>query len=231
MPEGRDQSAVLEERQQRPIRGARLADEAYALILDQLVSLKILPGARITVDELARQFGISQTPIREALGRLETHGLVVKHHLVGYRATSQLTREQFRDLYEIRLLLEPAAARRAAERITAEELDELKRFVAGMREELARESHVKYGRFALHDSAFHARVARAGGNRLIVDALSHLHAHVHIIRLYFHVWVEESALAEHEAIVEALAARDAVRAEESMRSHIEESWNRLQQGF
>ncbi|MBM2712916.1 GntR family transcriptional regulator [Mesorhizobium caraganae] len=66
-------------------RGPRLADEAYGLILGQLISLQLPPGARITVDELARQFGISQTPIREALGRLISDGLVTKTHLLAAR--------------------------------------------------------------------------------------------------------------------------------------------------
>ncbi|MGF7159214.1 DNA-binding GntR family transcriptional regulator [Rhodoligotrophos appendicifer] len=215
----------------RPIRSVGLADEAYALILGQLISLKLPPGARITVDELARQFGISQTPIREALGRLETHGLVTKTHLIGYRATPQLTREQFQDLYEIRLLLEPAAARQAALKIEAQEIEALKRFAAEMAEEVARGAQGNHGRFPLHDGEFHARIALAGRNNLIADALSRLHAHVHIFRLYYHSWITESAVREHQAIVEAIARHDADGAERSMRSHIEESWRRLKQGF
>ncbi|KAA0971973.1 GntR family transcriptional regulator [Aureimonas fodinaquatilis] len=214
-----------------PVRGPKLADEAYDLILDQLITLKLPPGARITVDELARQFGISQTPIREALGRLKSDGLVTKTHLIGYRVTPQWTREQFQQLYEIRLLLEPAAARLAAAKISSQDAGSLERFVSDMEQAVSDEKRVNYGHFALHDSEFHDRIARASGNELIVDALSRLHAHMHIFRLYFHAWVTESAIAEHEAIVAAIVARNPDEAEHAMRSHIEESWNRLQKGF
>ena len=215
----------------RILRGAGLAGEAYELILEQLISVKIPPGARITVDELARQFGISQTPIREALGRLETHGLVIKTHLIGYRAAPQYTREQFNNLYEVRLLLEPAAVRRTAEKIEPEELGALQQLIVEMQEEITAGTPVKYGRFALHDAAFHACIAAASKNDLIAETLSRLHSHVHIFRHFFNSWVTENALLEHRAIVEAIVARDAALAEQQMRTHIEASWQRLERGF
>ncbi len=232
MTRGRKRTEGPDEAEQAPVtRARRLADEAYNLILEQLISLKLPPGARITVDELARQFGISQTPIREALTRLESHGLVSKTHLIGYHATPQLDREQFRKLYEVRSLLEPAAARNAAVNMDDAQLESLVRFAADMQKEVADAKRINYGRFALHDDEFHARIAEGGGNELIFEALSRLHSHVHIFRLYFHSWVTESALKEHQAIVDALVARDPDAAEAAMRFHIDESWNRLQQGF
>jgi DNA-binding GntR family transcriptional regulator len=87
-------------------RHIRLGTEIYDLLFGQLMSLRLPPGSRITVDNLARELGVSQTPIREALGRLEMEGLVIKTHLVGYSAAPQLNRQQFEELYELRLLLE-----------------------------------------------------------------------------------------------------------------------------
>ena len=97
-----------------------LADDVYGAIFNKLMSLEIAPGSRITVDGLVRELEVSQTPIREALGRLEGEGLVVKTHLVGYSAAPQITRRRFDELYELRLLLEPEGARRAALRISEE---------------------------------------------------------------------------------------------------------------
>ena len=94
-----------------------LADDVYGAIFNKLMSLEIAPGSRITVDGLVRELEVSHTPIREALGRLEGEGLVVKTHLVGYSATPQITRRHFDELYQLRLLLEPDAARQAARRI------------------------------------------------------------------------------------------------------------------
>src|SRR5262245_61237058 len=94
-----------------------LADDVYGTLFDKLMSLSISPGARITVDALVRELEVSQTPIREALGRLEGEGLVFKTHLVGYSAAPQITRRRFDEIYELRLLVEPDAARRAAARV------------------------------------------------------------------------------------------------------------------
>ena len=76
------------------------------------MALRIAPGSRITVDNLVRELNVSQTPIREALGRLEGEGLVIKTHLIGYSAAPQISRRRFDELYELRLLLEPEAAAR-----------------------------------------------------------------------------------------------------------------------
>src|SRR5918993_2685520 len=99
-------------------RPARLGDEVYNAIYSQLMSHKITPGGRISVDNLVRELGVSQTPIREALSRLEAQGLVVKTHLIGYSAADQLDRSRLEQLYELRLLLEPFAAAKAAVNMT-----------------------------------------------------------------------------------------------------------------
>ncbi|SFC37912.1 substrate-binding domain-containing protein [Devosia psychrophila] len=95
-----------------------LANEVYKTIFSQLMALKIAPGARITVDNLARELGVSQTPIREALGRLEGEGLVHKTHLIGFSAAPQISSRQFGELYELRLLVEPHAAGRVVSKLT-----------------------------------------------------------------------------------------------------------------
>jgi DNA-binding GntR family transcriptional regulator len=96
-----------------------LADDVYEAIKTMLMDHVIQPGARISIDGLAREFQVSSTPVREALARLESEGLADKEPLKGYRATPLLTLEEFDDLYQFRRLLEPWAARRAAELIDA----------------------------------------------------------------------------------------------------------------
>ena len=92
-----------------------LAGEVYEYIKTQLMDQQIQPGVRINIDKLARQLQISQTPIREALARLEAEGLVTKEPLRGYSSTPLLDPSSFQQLYEMRLLIEPAAARKAAQ--------------------------------------------------------------------------------------------------------------------
>src|SRR6185312_9819608 len=87
-----------------------LVEEVYDLIRSDIMSLKIPPDTRILVDNLVRDLGVSHTPIREALSMLEGVGLVAKKHFVGYCTAPTLNRRQFDELFEMRLLIEPAGA-------------------------------------------------------------------------------------------------------------------------
>lgn len=205
-----------------------LATEVYETVFGQLMSLKIAPGSRITVDNLARELRVSQTPIREALSRLEAEGLVRKTHLVGYSAAPQVTAKQFADLYELRLLLEPDAARRAVARLDAGSIAELTEAAGVMgRRAKSGDERARYSQFARQDAVFHDMIMQVAGNELIRDTLAHQHVHFHIFRLMFHSRVTEEALAEHEAIIAAFETRDAAAAETAMRIHIERSRDRL----
>jgi DNA-binding GntR family transcriptional regulator len=208
-----------------------LADDVYGAIFNKLMSLDISPGARITVDALVRELEVSQTPIREALGRLEGEGLVVKTHLVGYSAAPQITRRRFDEIYELRLLVEPDGARRAAARIGKEQMRKLKDTADQMRKVDSIREKSSYFRFARLDGELHDMVMEIAGNELIRETLSHLHTHFHIFRLMFHARVTEEALAEHEALLAALSARDEAGAEQAMRDHIERSRQRLLPAF
>src|ERR1700744_376108 len=97
-------------------RPSGLVGEGVQRIPADIISLKIPPGARITMDSLVTSLGVSQTPIREALLMLEAVGLVSRRQS-GYCVTPRLSRKALEQLFEIRLLLEPFAARRAAEKM------------------------------------------------------------------------------------------------------------------
>jgi DNA-binding GntR family transcriptional regulator len=208
-----------------------LADEVYEAIFRELMSLRIAPGARITVDDLVREFSVSHTPIREALGRLEGEGLVVKTHLVGYRATPQISRRRFDELYELRLLLEPDASRHAALSMSEERLSMLRESAAIMSRRSGKNDRVSYSTFARQDALFHDRIMEFAGNELIRETLAHQHTHFHIFRLMFHSRVTEEAVAEHQALLDAFEQGDPAGAANAMRTHIERSRDRLLPAF
>src|SRR3569623_3574158 len=111
-----DKLSALNEPADRQIaRPSGLAEEAYRRIRADIMSLKLPPDTRVTVDSLARQLGVSQTPIREALSMLEANGLVSRRQFAGYQTAPRMTRAQLDELFEFRLLVEPHAARKAAE--------------------------------------------------------------------------------------------------------------------
>lgn len=212
-------------------RRGRMADEVYDTLLDQLMSLRIEPGARVTIDALARELRVSQTPIRDALNRMEADGLVVRVPHAGYRIPPQITRDRFEEMVEFRLLLEPAAARHAAEHASTEQLARLR----GMQDDMAAlvegERRPTYGAFGLRDAAFHDLVADCAGNQVVREALARLHTHVHLFRLLYDSEVTFLAMGEHEEVLSAIAARDPDAAAYAMRRHILLSRDRFRRLF
>ena len=209
------------------VRHPGLTEEVYETILARLTALEIAPGARITVDGLARELNVSQTPIREALGRLEGEGLVVKTHLIGYSAAPAMTRHRFEELFELRLMLEPTIAARAAARVTADNLSSLRAMFDLMSKRRRGDSRLRYSAFARQDAIFHDRIAEIAGNELVRRTHFHQHTHFHIFRLVEHSDVTEAALEEHGVLLAALASGDSEAAGQAMRIHIERSRDRL----
>jgi DNA-binding GntR family transcriptional regulator len=205
-------------------RSQGFVEEVLNIIRSDIMSLRIPPDTRISIDQLARELGVSQTPIREALSMLEAMGLVTKRHYVGYCSAPQLNRKQLDELYEMRLLLEPYAARRTAQRMTPEMAATLRQLSDAMGPANTIES---YDQFAQLDSALHDAIAAGSGNDIIQESLSRLHAHFHIFRLRFHSEVTKEAYLEHETLMSALTAGDAEGAELAMRAHIQKSYGRL----
>ena len=213
----------------RPIqRPAGLVDEVYNRVRDDIMSLKIAPDTRITIESLARSLGVSQTPIREALSMLEAKGLVTKQHLIGYCTAPILNRAQFENIHEIRLLIEPYAARMAARKMSEESVAELGRLLAKMRPKKD-DSRTTYDQFAELDAEFHERIAEATGNPLIADSLSRMHIHLHIFRLCYKSSITGHAHDEHEVLLKALEERNEDGAEAAMRAHIRRSYERFAQ--
>lgn len=212
-------------------RSSSLVEDVYEAIFAQLMSLKIAPGSRITVDSLVKEFNVSHTPIREALGRLEGEGLVLKTHLIGYRAAPQITKRRFDELYELRLLLEPHGAAKAAVLMDEVKLAQLQKSAGVMARHEGKDERLRYSNFARQDAIFHDKVMEFANNELVRETLAHQHTHFHIFRLMFHSRVTEEALDEHEAILAAFAAADPAAAEQAMRRHIEHSRDRLLLAF
>lgn len=212
-------------------RSSSLVEDVYEAIFAQLMSLKIAPGSRITVDSLVKEFNVSHTPIREALGRLEGEGLVLKTHLIGYRAAPQITKRRFDELYELRLLLEPHGAAKVAVLMDEVKLAQLQKSAGVMARHEGKDERLRYSNFARQDAIFHDKVMEFANNELVRETLAHQHTHFHIFRLMFHSRVTEEALDEHEAILAAFAAADPAAAEQAMRRHIEHSRDRLLLAF
>jgi DNA-binding GntR family transcriptional regulator len=109
-------------------RGNTLAYKVYEKVKDRILSGELQPGARLKDDELARTFGVSNTPVREAMGELEKDGLI---ETIPYRGrfVKKMSIEETREVYDVRMALEALAARLAVERITESQLAEMQEAV------------------------------------------------------------------------------------------------------
>jgi len=200
-------------------RSAGLADSVYQRIRADIMSLKIPPDTKVSVDNLARQLGVSQTPIREALSMLEANGLVTKKQFSGYCTLPRMGRSQLDDLFEFRLLLEPHLAKKAAESMTHAEAKKLRKAIG--------EDAPSHDAFADFDTEFHKIIGEGAGNHLIADSLARLHIHIHIFRSCFRTEIAKEAVVEHREVSDAISKKDGRLAQATMKKHIERSYERL----
>ncbi|WP_371628156.1 GntR family transcriptional regulator [Streptomyces sp. NBC_00341] len=204
-----------------------LSDSVYEDIKAMVMDHEIAPGARVGIEALSRRLDVSPTPVREALARLESDGLVVKRSLSGYRATELLTRQGVEELFEMRLLLEPRAAALAALHADESQLDVIEAIQEDMEVHPSPAGpYASYREFAALDQRFHDAVAVAARRPLLLDAVERLHAHLHVFRLSSLPVEDDSTLAEHERVVRAILRRSAERAAQAMTDHLTHSLER-----
>ncbi|MDH2393797.1 GntR family transcriptional regulator [Streptomyces sp. HNM0663] len=209
-----------------PVRQA-LSDSVYEDIKAMVMDHEIAPGARVSIEALARTLTVSPTPVREALARLEADGLVIKRSLSGYRATELLTRQGLEELFEMRLLLEPRAAALAALHADESQLDSIEAILEEMQSHSGPTGpYAAYRDFAALDQRFHNAVAEAAHRPLLSDAVERLHSHLNIFRLSSLEGSGDPTLAEHERVVRAILRRRAERAAEAMAEHLTRSLER-----
>ncbi|GAA3223078.1 GntR family transcriptional regulator [Nonomuraea helvata] len=213
------------------LRRSTLGDDVYDVLRARILEHSMRPGDRVNIDALARELDVSQTPIREALARLESDGLVRKRPLVGYTVSPLLTRAEFDHMFEMRLLLECAAARLAAERATSEQRAAIIEEAATSIAQEPDDPGGWHAAFTVHDARFHDLIAEASGNPLLRDGLERLHVHLHLHRRYFPYAHAGTTIEEHQRVAAAIEAGDPDAAEAAMRGHVTEARERQLTAF
>lgn len=182
--------------------------EVYERLRRDIVAGELAPGAALVELPLAQRYGISRTPVREALRRLEHDGLVERHDRgLRVRATSP---ERTLEIYEVRIALEGIAARSAAEHRSGYDLARLR----AAQEEMRAVDIADPRAMAAANLHFHEAMWAAGHNATLIELLDRLQAHV---ARYPETTLSDpgrwpAALEEHDALVDAIAARDETRA-------------------
>lgn len=193
--------------------------DAYALILHAIDAGVYRPGDRLVESELAERFGVSRTPIREALQRLETQSLLARdgRSLV----IASLDHNQMAELYVVRCELEGLAARLAARHATTEEVRVLRQLVEDDRAYLSEPRAL-----ARANRRFHRQIHLASHNRYLVQQLDLVYRSMALMATTS-LAIDgrgEKALEEHSRIVEAIAAGDADGAYEALKAHISKAF-------
>ncbi|WP_214404752.1 GntR family transcriptional regulator [Pseudonocardia lacus] len=199
---------------------ASLADRAYLAVRDQLIMLDIRPGEPIDDDRLAKSLGVGRTPVREALKRLEGDRLVVSFPRRGTFATG-MDIADLAHISEIRVQLEPLAARGAAERApraTRAELGELASRIEEL--DIAGMDRTDVMRW---DLGVHRTIYRAAANPHLEDVLiryDNLATRIHCVFLDRLTAMDMQVVAEHVALLRAIADGEADRAADLAREHV-----------
>lgn len=198
-----------------------LADHVYETLMTSLVDGRLAAGESLNIDALSRELAISQTPIREALARLESTGLVVREALRGYRVAPLFSPDELAELMEARIALEPQLAKMAGAAGRAD-------LVRGLRESngaLSRYRERKGESLASYwqaDERFHRLIAEGAGNRFLLASYTALGGHVQRFRLFGGLDVSDAdaAVSEHERIIDAIAAGDGDASFTAMHDHV-----------
>ena len=199
-----------------------LSRQIYDSLSKRVLWLQYPPGHRLTEETLCAEFGVSRSPVREALGMLVESGLVDKKARHGY-SVRRLDVQEIDDLYDARLVLELAVIERVCERgMEGEELARLEHYWRGLYDGLPAMAE----NLADADEQFHEVLAKSAGNRALQQMIQYVDRRIHFVRLADITNPErlKTTCLDHLAILEAVRARDAVRAAAAVRRNIE--WGR-----
>ena len=199
-------------------RSADTVGRIYDHLHRMVIQFEIPPGERINEVELARRLAVSRTPLREALNRLVTDGLLTLEPNRGFSARPLDTKDIF-DLYEARAVIEIAAVRLACRRAEPDSVEALAGFWDEVRSLADRPSVELLG----HDEAFHERLAALSGNTELPRALRSINARIHFVRWMDLERAERRATTytEHNDLLDALRRRDEERCVAILSGHIE----------
>ena len=200
---------------------ARAADQAYEFIRDAIAAGTYAPGSRLREEELADDIGVSRTPIREALRRLDAEGVVEFVPNRGAHVASW-TDQDLAEIFDLRAVLEGFAARLAARNISDEQVARLRELSAEMDALAVGSAADRLDRISALNNEFHALVVEASGNRQLVQLVAGL-VQVPLVHRTFRRYDDASlqrSMGHHRELITALERHDVNWAGTVMRSHV-----------
>lgn len=202
------------------------SDEAYDHIQDLILSMKILPGRNVTEHALSKQIGIGRTPVREALARLESEGLIFSNK--GRKTVYTLTIKEIKEIFEIKSALEGAIARWAAERGADSDRNKLREILEEMKGHASKrpeneDQRKKYlDEWIELDKNLHKVIFKMAKSPKAQQIIENLNLQWHRTRIS--VYALEGRILrsskEHEKFVNHIIQQEGEKAEKAMKSHL-----------
>lgn len=197
------------------------SDKAYRVLRERIVSGTYAPGFRLKERQLCSDLAVSRTPVREALRRLETEGLVTIEPRRGAVVT-EIDQDEAEEIFALGAVIESFAAGLAARKAGDDDVRQLEALIAEMTRVLAADGARCRSDYMALDSQFHAAIVTLAGSRRLGNALQQV-VGVPVLVQAFHRYSREDlrqSLDQHRAIAAAIRARDPQWAESAMRAHI-----------
>lgn len=203
-------------------RRGQTVDDIIERVRNAILAGRIVPGQRLVANDLVEQLGVSRGSIREALQRLSAEGLIDITPNRG-AMVRRLSREQVRDLFQIRINLEGLGARLAAEHIR--EADHRKQFLAVWDEVKPDGSERAWSLFMRQNRLYHRTIVSIGGNKQLTQLIDNLQLPIVMFQVGQSMQPENSARSHHDhiQIAEAILAGDAQGAQAAMENHLKGS--------
>ena len=210
-----------ENREGAPGRQPTATERAYAEVRRRILDGRFPAGHRLKEIELAREFGLSRTPVRDALSRLNVEGFLEFRPNLG-ATVSVWSEAQIEQMFKIRALLEPFATEIAATLITEAQIADLRELCGVMEAAARRESDEDLQRLAAANQRFHHIVIDAAQSEHLAKLISLAVDAPLSLRTFAHYSPEETerSMRHHRDLVEALSHRDPAWASSVMRTHI-----------
>lgn len=210
--------------EQTPALGGRLTTAGvYEKLRRKILDHSIPPATKVNIHHISQEFGVSPTPVREALRLLQGDNLLIATSNKGYATTEILDLAGVRELYEFRLLIEPWAARIAASNRLSNPASILGAELAGFNRDTDSLQHTLID----HDSRFHSAILTATDNQTVIQAFQQSHCHMHLFRIYTLDWPWRETIDEHEKVFRSIRDADPDSAEEAMREHLHAGYERF----
>lgn len=206
------------------IRPRLVVDDVYDQLVVLIVDGHVSPEDALSIDALAREFGVSTSPVREALARLESTGLIRRAAMRGYRVAPALDATELGELLDARLVIEPGAAGRAASALPRDNtIAALDAAVQDLAKAPRGSSYESFRDYYEADRRFHHAVVAGTGNRFLVQAYEALGGQFQRFRLFSGRGVTDAdaTIAEHRAVRDAISGGDVDAASAAMRAHLE----------